>query len=62
MFTKLLDNMKNITNYNSKGEYHGYQEWYSNSKNILIRSNYKNHKPIGYEEYPYSKRTNFYIR
>lgn len=52
---------KEITNMNSKLEYHGYQEWYLDSKNILIRSNFKNDKPIGYSEYQHVKETIFYI-
>jgi hypothetical protein len=60
LFTKLLDNMYDITNYNSKHEFHGYQELYSGR--LYYRGNYKNGKCIGYEEYLYSEQTNFYIR
>ncbi len=43
--------MKDIRNYNSKGEYHGYQElYYSNTNTIGIRVNYKNGKIDGYRE------------
>jgi hypothetical protein len=52
--------MYDITNYNSKHEFHGYQELYSGR--LYYRGNYKNGKCIGYEEYLYSEETNFYIR
>ena len=43
--------MKEITNINQKGEYHGYQERYSPTSNKLwYRGNYKNDEQIGYVE------------
>jgi hypothetical protein len=55
--------MKNITNKNSKGESHGYQEVYYNTNNIIsFRGNRKKGNPIGYAEYHGSKRTRYYIK
>ena len=63
---------KEIRNYNSKGEWHGYIEVYNNTTNKLwCRSTYKNDLPIGYEEYNVNNLSgigdngtivNFYIR
>ena len=53
--------MKDINNFNSKGELNGYQEWYY-IYGLSCRANYKNHKPIGYVEFAYGKRTIYYIR
>ena len=51
---------KNIYNYNSKKQLHGYQEKYWN--NILrFRGNYKNGLRIGYLEWHYDKETEYYI-
>ncbi len=41
--------MKDINNFNKKGQRHGYQELYEDDK-LWIRSNYKNGEPIGYIE------------
>lgn len=49
-------------NRNSKGQYHGYQEWYSNSlTKVLYRGNFKNDIRIGYVEYHSIKKTIFLI-
>ena len=58
--------MKNITNKNTKNEYHGYQEWYgkdifSGNKRISYRANYKNGIVIGYEEFHGVKQTRYDI-
>lgn len=55
--------MKNsIRNTNSKGEKHGYQEWYSSDNKLTLRGNWKNNKEIGCEEWHRYKVTNFYIK
>jgi len=54
---------KEIKNHNSKGHYHGYQEWYTliNVK-VWLRGNYKNNIRIHYNElHHYDKQTNFFI-
>lgn len=51
---------KNIVNKNTIGDYHGYQEWYSDR--LFYRCIYKNGDQIGYEEWHNAKQTNFYIR
>ena len=55
--------MNNITNYNSKGEWHGYQERYMDKKcnTLWYRGNTKNNDSIGYEEYHLIKQTRYYI-
>ena len=54
---------KNIRNYNSKGEWHGYIEVYNNTTNILYyRTNYKNGHFIGYIEWHSEKLTQYHIR
>lgn len=53
--------MKNITNTNTKGQWHGYQECYVNGK-IWVRGNRKNGQFIGYGEYHSSLSTRFFIR
>ena len=69
---------QNITNKNTKGEEHGYQEWYHKTyyKTIIenetkyteyktklgYRTNYKNGEPIGYDEWHIEKLTQFHIR
>ena len=52
--------MKDIRNYNKKGQYHGYQELYWDNK-LSYRGNMKNYLRIGYTEYHMAKQTNFYI-
>ena len=51
---------KDITNKNSKEQYHGYQEWYIGM--MFFRCNFKNDKPIGYGECHRINKTYFYIR
>lgn len=53
--------MKDITNKNSKEQYHGYQEWYI-PNTLWYRGNYKNDESIGYEEYHFIKKTRYNIR
>ena len=57
--------MKEITNYNSKGDYHGYQQWYGYQEwytdRLSFRGNYKNNERIGYTEYHGTKQTRFNI-
>ena len=49
-----------IITQNSKGQYHGYQEWYGHT--LYYRGNIKHNESIGYTEYNRAKKTNFYIR
>ena len=51
---------REIENKNSKGEHHGYQEWYLDNK-LWLRVVYKNSEPIGYEDDQRKKETNYYI-
>ena len=54
--------MKSIINKNSKGQKHGYQEWYPNTSNkITYRANYKNSRVIGYSELHYMYQTLYTI-
>ena len=50
-----------IVNFNSKEQYHGYQQWYWDNT-LVVRLNYKNGNEIGYEELHVLKKTIFYIR
>ena len=52
---------QDIENRNTKGYFHGYQEWYDNSK-IRLRAMCKNGRPVGYLENHYDKITRFRIR
>ena len=58
--------MRDITNYNNKGQRHGQYERYTNDGEIMHRCVYKNDKYIGYAEwhyeYHYPKQTYFYIK
>jgi len=55
--------MKNIYNYNTKNELHGYQNWYFRDSNKLyFRGNYKNDRYIGYNESHNWKITRYNIR
>lgn len=45
---------------NSKGQHHGYQEWYSQGK-MSHRGNWKNNRVIGYAEWYRFNVTFFYI-
>jgi hypothetical protein len=51
---------KEIKNYNSKGEPHGYQQSFHVNK-LLFRATYKNMKYLGYREWHGMKQTEFYI-
>ena len=53
--------MKDIINYNNKGQLHGYYERYYYSV-LTIRSTMKNNRCIGYEEYHRYKITRFNIK
>jgi hypothetical protein len=53
---------KTIYNYNSKGEWHGHQEWYYNNGMLGRRGTSKNTRDIGYNEWHSSKRTIYSIR
>ena len=53
---------KDIKNYNSKGEWHGHQEWYYNNGKVAHRGTSKNTRDIGYNEWHSSKRTEYHIR
>jgi hypothetical protein len=52
---------EDIINFNSKEQYHGYQERYLNDK-LYYRGNSKNGERYGYGESHGRKQTNFYIR
>ena len=53
---------KEIVNFNSKNQYHGYQERYWSDK-LYYRANWRYDCCIGYEEYhSRNGETNFYIR
>ena len=52
---------KYITNSNTKGELHGYQEWYYYGV-LTYRGNNKNSFDIGYNEYHSIFETNYYIK
>ena len=57
---------EDIRNKNSKGQRHGYQEWYSYTKlnykeKLIYRGDYKNNERIGYAEYHGTKQTRFNI-
>jgi hypothetical protein len=54
---------KEISNINSKGEYHGYQTRYliGIKDTLLVRTNMRNNKIIGYHEYHVdNKQTTYY--
>ena len=56
--------MKDIRNYNDKGELHGYIElyWGELRNKLLIRGNMKNKNAIGYEEWYGGEKTRYNIR
>ena len=53
-----------IINTNSKGQYHGYHEWYLSNDYVVFRAMYKNGLKIGYVEWHLNsiKLTCFFIR
>jgi hypothetical protein len=55
---------KNISNYNDKHEFHGYQELYNyhNNNIIAFRCKYINSNRIGYSEWHGFKQTRYYIK
>lgn len=53
---------KDIRPKDSKGELHGYHEWYYINGNPYFRGFYKHGLEIGYEELHMSKTTRFNIR
>ena len=59
----ISDNMdKNIRNKNSKGESHGYQEFYYLNNKLSLRANFKNGSGIGYVEMHRFVQTLYVIR
>ncbi len=50
--------MKNIINFNNKGQLHGYQEWYYTNGKLMCKCFFKNNIRIGYEEehYPFNHK------
>ena len=54
---------EDVTNLNSKEQYHGYQEWYQQySYALWYRGNTKNSQYLGYGEFHMNKETTYYIR
>ena len=55
---------KDIRTYNYKGQYHGYQKWYSqnNTNRLYYVGNRINNIPIGYAEWHIREHSNYYIR
>lgn len=53
---------KDIDPKNSKGDLHGYQEWYDWDNKLWIRGYRKHGDLIGYQEYHQYEQTEFYIR
>lgn len=54
--------MKDIYNFNSKTQIHGYQQWYD-YKLLTCRANYKHGERYGYLEYhQFFKHVSFYIK
>ena len=54
--------MKNILNRNNKGQYHGYQKWYSKIGKLTLRCNMKNGLAVGYVESHITKANFFFIK
>ena len=54
--------MKNIQNYNSKKQLHGYQETYRDATRLYYRGNYINNNMIGYTEYHFYETTRYHIK
>ena len=57
---QILD--KNISNYNSKNENHGYQEFYYVNGKLSLRANFKNGSGVGYVEMHRFVQTLYKIR
>ena len=61
---------RDIRNFNTKGQRHGYQEWHTNVNQLWYKGNHKNGQPIGYSiSNPFiggigdnGTEVNFYIR
>jgi len=53
---------KNIKPKDKNGDFHGYQEWYWTTGELLLRGKYIHGLEIGYEEFHQTSNTNFYIR
>jgi hypothetical protein len=53
---------KNISNYNSKKQLHGYQETYRAIDKLYYRGNWKNNLRIGYLEISIDNKTIYYIK
>ncbi len=56
-----MEENKQIRNYNDKGSYHGYQQWYYDDK-LWFRGNSKHGLNLGYIENHTVKRTTFVIK
>lgn len=56
-----MKNKKDIDPKNSKGQWHGYHEWYMCDK-IWVRATFKNGTEIGYKETHQYMITYFFIR
>ena len=57
-----MERKKDIRNKDSKGVFHGYQQWYSGNGTLWLRTMAKNDLPIGYSEGHMEKLTRFHIR
>ena len=57
-----MKNKEDMTNYNSKGQFHGYQERYHYDNKLMVRGNSKNGLDVGYQEWHNVKETEYYIR
>lgn len=52
---------QDIRNKDSKGVFHGYQQWYSGNGTLWLRTMAKKDLPIGYSESHVDKVTTFFI-
>jgi hypothetical protein len=60
---KIKKTKKDIRPRNSKGQLHGYQEWYASTGEIQLRGISKNGDDIGYQEFHSNiQETEYYIR
>ena len=57
----MLNEKKEIEPKDSNGDWHGYQEWYTNG-DLWLRCNYKHGRKIGYRENHRHTTTYFYIK